>query len=416
MAIIVSVGPERMRRARLLQSLCGKGPPLAQRIPGATADKYADHWRALSLMPGAPACVIKAAHRYFIEIHHPDRGGSVTDAQRVNVAFDELKELGSKPNEHVAAFYEGEPWHVLGVSSSADKVLAERAGKALALELASFDRLAARVRWAVQHFGQPGSATSQPRPRMPAPPPPSRVPRREAPATRPAAPAAPGKPMGLPTSIEFGDLAWNTETTRELRLTWENNAPYNISVTTSAPVTATVATSKAKPGRFVIAVGIDWRSAELREHASMRGYMLHAGVVIRWPGGEATIPARGTIHYPAEIAVSPIEIDLGTVVMRQPVRTDIVLIATGAALAEVTASAWLARVDSAGNVIDGPLRLKANTPVRVPMQVQWAPIVDRAASVEKGKPVRPTGKITVRWGERSIEVAVVMVATRDGRR
>lgn len=384
---------------------------MAQRSPGATADKHADHWRALSLMPGAPACVIKAAHRYFIEIHHPDRGGNVAEAQRVNVAFDELKERGSKPNEHVAAFYEGEPWHVLGVSSSADKVLAERAGKALALELASFDRLAARVRWAVQHFGQPGSAAVQPRVRMPAPPPPSRLPRRD-PAPRPAAPATPGKPAGLAASIEFGNLNWNADTTRELRLTWEQNAPYNITVETSAPVTATVATSRAKPGRFVVTIGIDWRSAELRDHAALRGYMLHAGLTVRWPGGEATVPVRGTIHYPAEIAVSPTEIDLGTVTLRQPVRTDIVLISTGAALADVTASVWLARVDAAGKVIDGPLRLKANTPVRVALQVQWAPIVDRAVSVEKGKPVRPTGKITIRWGERSIDVPVVMVATR----
>lgn len=379
--------------------------------PAAAPDKYAVHWRTLSLMPGAPTCVIKAAHLYFIGIHHPDRGGDAEVAKRLNIAFDELKDRGSKPNEHVASFFEGEPWHILGVSSNADRALAERAGKALAGELTSFQRLSERVRWAVQHFGEAGTATDK-RPRTkitPPAPPPRRAP---APPPRDRAPATPGKPAGLPIAIDFGNVSWNADTTRELRLTWEQYAPYNITVEAEAPVVASVAASKAKPGRFVVTLRIDWRSPEFEGKASLRGYTLHAPVTVRWPGGEATVPARGVIHYPAEVAVSPTEIDLGTVSMRQPVRTDIVLMSTGAAVAEVSASAWLARVDSGGKVIDGPLRLKANTPVRVPIAVQWAPIVERAANVERGKPVRPTGKITIRWGERTLDVPVVMVVNR----
>lgn len=384
---------------------------MPQRSP-ATTDKYAAHWRTLSLMPGAPACVIKAAHLYFIGIHHPDRGGDPEVAKRLNIAFDELKDRGSKPNEHVASFFEGEPWHILGVSSNADKTLAERAGKALAGELASFQRLSERVRWAVQHFGEAGTSPDR-RPRVkitPPAPPPRRATTPERPRERP--PSTPGKPAGLPVSIDFGNVDWNSTTTRELRLTWEQYAPYNISVDAQAPITATVAASKAKPGRFVVTMEIDWRSPEFEGKAALRGYTLHAAVMIRWPGGEATVPARGTILYPAEIAVSPVEIDLGTVSMRQPVRTDIVLMSTGAAVAEITASAWIARVDGAGKVIDGPLRLKANTAVRVPVAVQWAPIIDRAASVAPGKPVRPTGKITIRWGQRTLDVPVVMVVNR----
>ena len=384
---------------------------MAQRTQPAAADRYAAHWRTLSLMPNAPACVIKAAHLYHIKRSHPDRGGTVEEAQRINVAFDELKERGTKANDHVASYYDGEPWHVLGISSSADRELAENAGKALASELGQLERLASRVRWAVQHWGRPGTATQAPRPKITPPPPPPRMPRPAA-TPRPNTPATPGKPAGLPQSVDFGNLQWRDSATREIRLTWEQNAPYNITVDAEAPVLVTVVASKAKPGRFVISLSIDWESEAFSEGSRLRGYMLHAPVSIRWPGGEATVPARGVVHYPAEVAVSPVELDLGKVAMRQPVRADLTLIATGATVARIESSAWIARVDAAGKVIDGPLRLQANTPVRVALQVQWAPIIDRAASVPKGKPVRPTGKITVRWGERSLEVPVQMVVTR----
>ncbi len=39
-------------------------------------DRRAEHWKQLGLMSGAPECVIKAAHRFYIELHHPDRGGT----------------------------------------------------------------------------------------------------------------------------------------------------------------------------------------------------------------------------------------------------------------------------------------------------------------------------------------------------
>jgi DnaJ-class molecular chaperone len=61
-------------------------------------DKRARFWRELGLLPGAPECVIKAAHRHLIEIHHPDRGGSDRKAKSVNAAHDEVKGQGSAAN------------------------------------------------------------------------------------------------------------------------------------------------------------------------------------------------------------------------------------------------------------------------------------------------------------------------------
>jgi hypothetical protein len=44
------------------------------------------------------------------------------------------------------------------------------------------------------------------------------------------------------------------------------------------------------------------------------------------------------------------------------------------------------------------------------MQVDWAPIRERgAASIAAGKPVRPTGKIVVRWDESELEIPVQML-------
>ena len=103
-------------------------------------------------MPGAPECVIKAAHLALIEVHHPDRGGDASVAKEINAAYDELKGRGSEANEYVAANYNGEPWAVLGVSSAADAKLVSRAGKQLAAELQTHRRLADRVEWALQHF------------------------------------------------------------------------------------------------------------------------------------------------------------------------------------------------------------------------------------------------------------------------
>jgi hypothetical protein len=182
--------------------------------PTKTTDRLAEHWRRLSLLPGAPECVINAAHRYHIEIHHPDRGGSVDDAQRVNVARDELRGHGTAPNEHVARHFRGEPWHVLGLAANADRTLAERAARALASDLAELPRLASRVAWAAEHWGE-GTAVA-PRAAAPSPPPPPRAAQRQRPPR--SEPATAGPPEGLVAQVDFGTLAWGTAAERTLRL------------------------------------------------------------------------------------------------------------------------------------------------------------------------------------------------------
>jgi hypothetical protein len=374
-------------------------------------DKLAEHWKQLGLMSGAPECVIKTAHRFYIELHHPDRGGDVEQAQRVNVAYDELKGRGSNANEHVAKFYDGEPWHVLGVASNADRQLAERVARALASELTTHPRLAARVGWAMDHWGRPGAASKRPRVRV-TPPPPTR---RRAPIRPepPAQPAAPGRPDGLTEAIDFGSLAWRSTLTRELRLTWQRFAPYNITVDAEAPLVASVVASKALPGRFVVSISIDWQSDVFTQNPTLRGYTMNSALRIRWPsGGDATVRVKGVLHYPAIVTASPLDLDLHTVTMQQPVRASLVLVSTASTSARITSSAWLARVDSAGKPLDAPLKLAANVPVRVAFDVQWPPIVERAATVAAGKPVRPTGKITVHWNDQQLEVPVQMVVQR----
>ncbi len=376
-------------------------------------DPHAEHWKRLGLMSGAPECVIKAAHRFLIELHHPDRGGDVAAAQRVNVAYDELKGRGTKANEHVASYYDGEPWHVLGVASNADPRLVERAGKALRSELETFARLATKVTWAVDNFGRPAKAVS-PRGRIVPPPPQPRVrtPQRAPAPTPTPRPVTPGRPEGLPEAIDFFRLEWGATVTREVRLTWLRNAPYNITVDAASPVTAKVTASKALPGRFVVSLAIDWESPELRTTPSVRGYTLDADVRVRWPGGEALIVAKGVLLYPAIVSASPLSLDLGTVKMGQPTRASLMLISSGATTVEIEPSQWLARVDSAGRRLSEPLKLGTNTPVRVAFDVQWDPIAERTKDTAAGKPVRPTGKIVVRWNGQEIVVPVEMVVTR----
>lgn len=372
-------------------------------------DRSLEHWKRLGLMPGAPECVIKAAHRFQIEQHHPDReGGDVAAAQRVNVAYDELRGLGSKANEHVAAQYNGEPWHVLGIAANADRQLVERAAKALHSELRSHARLAQRVDWAVVHFGRPARA----RPPQSAPPaPPRRATAR--PERAKNEPAVPGRPDGLMQAVDFGDVQWGDEQTRELRLTWRELAPYKIDVDTEAPITAQVTASKALPGRFVVALSIDWESAEFAGGPRVRGYSMDLPVTVRWAsGGEAMVRVRGTVHYPAVVSASPASLDLGTVAMKQDLRAEVVLISSATTTVGIEQSAWLTRVDGGGRSIDAPLRLTANTPVRVAFMVDWNPIIARTAATAPGRPVRPTGKITVRWNDQRLDVPVQMVATR----
>ncbi|HEX5478924.1 MAG TPA: molecular chaperone DnaJ, partial [Dehalococcoidia bacterium] len=60
------------------------------------------HWKRLGLLDGAPEPAIEAAWLWQIARHHPDRGGDPETARAINVARDELKGQGAKPNEYVA--------------------------------------------------------------------------------------------------------------------------------------------------------------------------------------------------------------------------------------------------------------------------------------------------------------------------
>ncbi len=378
-------------------------------MPTASApgkgDKRSRFWRELGLLPGAPECVIKAAHRHLIELHHPDRGGSDSKAKAVNVAHDEVKGQGSVANEYVAQNYRGEPWHVLGLMANAERALVDKAGRALASELESNRRLVDRIDWAVKNFGKP---TNGARP-IPPPPPPKHVGVRQREASR--APAVPGKPEGLVDRIDFGTLAWRSPVTKELRLTWREFAPYKIRVEAPPPLLADVKDSKALPGRFIVSLSIDWDALERERGGSMRGYTLDSAVTLRWPGdGEAAVLVRGVLHFPAAVLASPNALDLGTVALDQRANASFVLIGNAAAAVTLVPSAWLTRIDNSGRPVDAAIQLAANTPYRVALRVEWGPIRERgAASIAAGRPVRPTGKITVRWNDAELEIPVQMV-------
>lgn len=56
-----------------------------------------DHYAVLHLTEDAPAEVISAAWRALCLLHHPDKGGSVTRMQEINIAYDRIKkERGQK--------------------------------------------------------------------------------------------------------------------------------------------------------------------------------------------------------------------------------------------------------------------------------------------------------------------------------
>jgi hypothetical protein len=376
----------------------------------------AQHWRLLGLIPGAPECVIKAAHRVQIELHHPDRGGNPDTAKRINAAYDELRGNGAEANAYVAANYNGEPWVVLGISSAADVRLVERAGKQLASELDAHPRLVARVGWAIENFAKAVAAPSDRRVRASvAPPPPpyrryNQI-RRQAPAE--PVPSKPGPPHGLVPAIDFGTVRWGDATTKTLQLTWKHAAPYNVHVEIDGPVTASVTTSKVLPGRFSISFAIDWDAAIFRDKPATRGYTLNAPITIRWTSAEwTTIMAKGIILYPAYVTASPGEIDLGTVKLRQAVRTSLVVVSTAPAELVIEPTPWLQRVDAAGRVLDAPLKLATNTPVRIDLRVHWQPIEERGAtSIAAGRPVRATGRVTLRWDGHTTDVPVAIVAT-----
>jgi hypothetical protein len=373
-----------------------------------TADRRAKFWRELGLLPGAPDCVVKAAHRYLIEIHHPDRGGSDKKAKAVNIARDEVAGEGLAANEYVAQNYTGEPWHVLGVMANADRDLVERAGRALATELKMNHRLVERIEWAMKNFGAPtnGARTATQQPAQPQ----RRTTAERPPAKRPK--AAAGKPEGLVDRVDFGTLPWRSTAKKELRLTWREFAPYRIRAEVASPVVAEVIESKALPGRFIVALSIDWDALDRDRAASIRGYALDAALTIGWPGdGEAVVRVRGVLHFPATVFASPESLNLGTAVIDERKATSVALVSNSATVVTIEPTPWLQRVDNTGSPTDAPIQLTANTPYRVALQVDWAPIHERGeASLAAGKPLRPTGRITVRWDESSLEIPVQMVA------
>lgn len=364
---------------------------------GAPADD-GKHWRTLSLSPGAPECVIRAAHRYYIEKHHPDRGGDVAEAQRINVANDELKDMGASANDYVAANYSGEPWLVLGLAANAPKELAERAGRALARELESLPKLASRVDWAIENFGR--ATRVKIRPATPPPPRPSAPP-----VSKPRTPAVPGMPEGLPNSINLGTLRRGADAAHDIRLTWRENAPYGVRAEASRGLRAEVNESRAVPGRFVVSVSVDWDNVRQGEGARSTGFV--ESVRLTWGGGgTATIHVHWTLLHPPTVTAQPAAIDIGTTTRGEMAKATLVLMSTADTTADVSCSAWLARVDGAGRAVETPVRLAADTPVRLSFAVRWEPIAERA----RRWPVRPTGKITVRWDDRSVEIPVEMVA------
>lgn len=369
------------------------------------------HWKRLGLIEGAPDCAIEAAWKWQIAQHHPDRGGDADIARAVNVARDELRGEGSKPNEYVARNYESQPWLVLGVRRESDPELARRVGAQLAAALSTHRRLAERVRWAIDQFGLDVAPPAGPPPRPTAAPARRPTPRRTA-AERPHAPARPGRPEGLPDKIDLGTVEWGAEVAETVRLTWRANAPYEVHVEAPPPLTATVTGSKALPGRFVVTVAIDWQHEAFTHAPSLRGHTLSGRLRLRWGGGgEAEVPVRGVALYPAHVSVSPAELDAGTVDASARVRASLVLVSTGRASVEVAPPGWLYVSGGDGRERKGVVRLEPNVPVRVEFGVRWEPILERArTSFAAGRPVRPTGTIVLRWGEgRTAEVRAQMV-------
>lgn len=365
------------------------------------------HWRRLGLLPGAPECVLKAAHRAQIELHHPDRGGDPEAAKQINIAYDELKGSGATANEYVAANYHGEPWAVLGVSSAADDAFVRRVAKQLAAELKEHRRLAERVAWAAENFGrvQPQPTRARPSP-TPPPPPRARPTYRKKPVD-----AKPGLPDGLEPAVDFGRVEWGSDVSRTIQLTWQRPTPTSLNVEAGAPVRAEVTASKVVAGRYSVRFSIDWDAMNRSRNGNARGYTLDSDIRIRWtPDGYAMTKAKGIVHYPAAVTANPQSLDLGTVSLEQRGRASIVLVSSAPTEVTIDPPAWLRRADGAGRTLTSPLALKPNVPVRVEFVVEWEPITERAApSFDAGRPVRPTGQIVVRWNDQQIEIPAQMV-------
>jgi hypothetical protein len=218
-------------------------------------------------------------------------------------------------------------------------------------------------------------------------------------------------PAGLPQRIDLGTLSWGAGVSRDVRLTWNEHAPYRLKAEATAPLRVSVTESKALPGRFIVSLSIDWDSDELSHMPSMRGYTLDGALTLHWAsGGEAQVRVRGVLLYPPLVTVSPESLDLGTVRLGARSRTSFVLVSNAPTDTTVEPPPWLVRVGGDGNALERSVRLAANTPFRVTFEVEWAPIRARgAASIRAGRPVRPTGIIAVRWdgGETTVPVAVI---------
>jgi len=377
----------------------------------------ADHWRRLGLLEGAPECVIEAAWRWQMAQHHPDRGGSTEVAQAINIARDELKGSGAAANEYVAKHYDAQPWLLLGVERGADRDLARRVGQQLwsALE-GTHPRLAARVTWAVEHFGERIGAVTPPPPRVRTAPPPRPRPRPGDASRRPVGPHLPGRPDGMPARVDFGTLAWGDGRTHTVRLTWLGLAPHDLEVEVPPPLRYEVTRSKALRGRVAIALSVDWQSPELRANPAVAGFTVSGRVTLRWNGGDAWTPVSAVLLYPPVVTASPLELDLGAAAAEQDVRASLAVISTAATSVRVTPPAWLAQVDGAGRERSAPVRLAANTPVRVALAVRWPPLLERAqASFAAGRAVRPTGRIVLEWEAGTLEVPVQMVVRPPAR-
>jgi hypothetical protein len=127
------------------------------------------------------------------------------------------------------------------------------------------------------------------------------------------------------------------------------------------------------------------------------------------------IPARGLLVYPPLVSASPDSLDLGTVDLRHQARASLVLVSSATTEATIEPPAWLRRSDGSGRRVEAPVRLATNVPVRVEFRVDWEPIIERAsASFEARRPVRPTGRIVVRWDGNAIEVPAQMVVPPPG--
>lgn len=370
------------------------------------------HWKRLGLLDGAPEPAIEAAWLWQIARHHPDRGGDPETARAINVARDELKGQGAKPNEYVARHFDAQPWLLLGVVRDAEHDLARRVGTQLAADLGAYRRLADRVAWAVEHFGAPvvpppGAAHAH-APRPAAPPRRRPEPRR---TEAPRGPVLPGRPEGMPESVDFGTLDWGDEKTEQIKLTWRHNAPYDVKVDVPPPLRAEVAASKALPGRFVVSVSVDWDADVFTHDPNLRGHTIAGQIVLRWGGGGgAIVHVRGVALYPAVVSVSPQELELPRTRASAQARAALAVVSSARAEVEIEPPAWLRRVAGDGRERTGPMQLATNTPVRVEFAVDWAPILERAAtSFASQRPVRPTGTIVLRWGDRRLEVPVQMV-------